>query len=90
MKLEQFEQEYRNEIEQIKSLRFRDVERKEFKYPAYQFLYKKVYAFAFAMPAMVVAFAFFFYTGGEKSDSNLAMLEDSNTRILQEINSLDN
>ena len=63
---------------------------KEFLFPAYQFLYKKAYAFAFAMPAMVVAFAFFFYTGGEKSDSNLAMLEDSNTRILQEINSLDN
>lgn len=89
MQLEKFEQEYLWEIEALKSVQFKTVQRKEFLYPAYQFLYKRAVSFAFAVPAFALMFAFFFQPGNNASDTNLAMLEDSNMRILAEINSLE-
>lgn len=89
-KLEKFEQEFFQEINALKSVNFAYTRRPEFKFPAYEFIFKKAYAVAFGMPAFAFMFAFFFYTGGSVNDSNIAMLEDSNSRILNEINSLDN
>jgi hypothetical protein len=89
MKLEKFEQEYTEEINKIKSLQFLSVKKKEFKFPAFQFLFKQALGIAFAMPAVALLFAFFFYPTKNVGDSNLSMLEDSNQRILSQINSLD-
>lgn len=89
MKLEKFEQEYLQEINMLKSANFVYTRKPEFKFPAHQFIFRKAYAFAFGMPAFAFMFAMFFYTGNDVVDTNIAMLEDSNSRILQEINSLD-
>ncbi len=89
-KLEKFEQEYAVEINQIKSLRFETVEVPEFRFPAYSFIYKKALSIAFAVPAMAFVFAFFFYIGEtSKINSDLAQIEASNNRIINQIDTLD-
>jgi hypothetical protein len=91
MKLEQFEKEFQAEIKQLKSLRFEPEPTPTFKFPTYQFIYTKALSLAFAVPALVIAFGFFFY-GQEQSvnNQNLAVIEASNARILNQINTLDN
>lgn len=90
MKLEKFEQEYSGEIEKLKTLRFETVEVPTFKIPSYKFVYAKAVSIAFALPALAMVFAFFFYTN-EVSNVNgdLAQIEASNNRILNQINTLD-
>ena len=90
MKLEKFEQEYTSEISKLKSLQFEHVSVPEFKIPAYGFLYKRAVSIAFAVPALAFAFAFFFYMGEmSKVNNDLAQIEASNNRILNQINTLD-
>ena len=90
IKLEQFEQQYTEEINQIKSLAFQTVDTPEFQFPAYSFIYKKAMSIAFAVPAMAFVFAFFFYIGEtSKINSDLAQIEASNNRILNQIDTLD-
>jgi hypothetical protein len=86
--LEQFEQEFAQEISVLKGARFAQAPKREFTYPAYNFFYKKAITFAFAMPALAFVFAFIFYPG-KSVDGNLAMLEASNSRILAEINAME-
>jgi hypothetical protein len=88
--LEKFEQEYTREIESLRTLRFASVQAPEFKIPGYTFLYKKALSLAFAVPAVAFVFAFFFYIGQvSKNNSDLAQIEASNNRILNQINTLD-
>lgn len=90
MKLEQFEKEFEQEIKQIQSLRFEPVTAPEFKIPTYQFIYTKALSIAFAIPALMIAFGFFFYTGENAAqNANIAIIEASNTRIINQINALD-
>lgn len=90
MKLEQFEKEYSGEIDKLKSLRFETVEAPVFKIPTYKLIYTKAISLAFAVPAFAVAFAFFFYTSEtSKINGELAQIEASNNRILNQINTLD-
>jgi hypothetical protein len=91
MKLENFEQEFKEEIAKMKSLRFQTVETPEFKIPGYKFVYTKALSIAFAIPALAMVFAFFFYLPpANQYNSDLAQIEASNNRILNQINSLDN
>lgn len=90
MKLEKFEQEYTGEINKLKSLHFEAVDIPEFKIPSYNFFYTKAVSIAFAVPAFAFAFAFFFYMGQmTKVNNDLAQIEASNNRILNQINTLD-
>lgn len=87
---EKFEQEYTNEINSIKSLKLASVQAPEFVIPSYTFIYKKALSLAFAVPAFAFAFAFFFYIGQiSTNNSELAQIEASNNRILNQINTLD-
>lgn len=90
MKLENFEQEYIAEINQLKTLHLKDVDSPSFKIPGYRFIYTKALSVAFAVPALAFAFAFFFYVGDiGKTNNDLAQIEASNNRILNQIDSLD-
>lgn len=90
MELEKFEKEYTSEISKIKSLHFQTVDIPEFKIPSYGFLYKRAISLALAVPAFAFAFALFFYMGEiNKIDNDLAQIEASNNRILNQINTLD-
>ncbi len=93
IKLEKFEQEYREEISLLQGLSFQSVAKvPEFQAPAYSFLLKKAMSIAFAVPAFAMMFAFFFYSPNSTSTYNqdLAMLESSNARLMSEIESMDN
>lgn len=89
IKLEKFEENFQSEINLVRSLKFKEAKQKEFLFPSYFYMYQRVTAVVFGMPALVAMFAFFFYSGGSQVDGNLAMLEDSNNRILTQINTLD-
>jgi hypothetical protein len=90
MKLEKFELEYMEEIGKIQSLHTREVAVPAFQIPSYKFVYKKALSIAFALPALAFAFAFFFYIGeNSKVNGDLAQLEASNNRIINQIDSLD-
>ena len=91
MKLENFEQEFKEEIAKLKSLRYESVSTPQFQIPSYKFIYKKALSIAFAIPALAMVFAFFFYLPSVNSNnSDLAQIEASNNRILNQIDSLDN
>lgn len=88
--IEEFEKEFVSEINQVKSLVFKTVETPEFQFPAYSFIYKKAMSIAFAVPAFAFVFAFFFYVGETNTiNRDLAQIEASNTRILDQIDTLD-
>lgn len=90
MKLEEFEKEYTQEINKLQSLRFQTEHVPQFKIPSYKFIYTKALSIAFAIPAFVVAFGFLFYTQTQSTDNkDLALIEASNARILNQINTLD-
>ncbi len=90
MQLEKFEQKYTSEISTLKGLQFETIKVPEFKIPSYNFFYTKAVSVAFAVPALAFAFAFFFYMGEvSQVDNDLAQIEASNNRILNQINSLD-
>jgi hypothetical protein len=90
MKLEKFEQEYQEEINHLRVLSVKKVEAPDFRFPSVGVVYRRAISFAFAVPAFVVAFGLFFYNSNNSlNNQNLAMLEESNARILSEINSLD-
>ena len=89
--LEGFEKEYSDEISKLQSLRFQTINAPEFKIPGYNFFYTKALSIAFAIPALAVAFAFFFYTPEPSvQNKDLSQIEASNNRILNQINTLDN
>lgn len=99
IKLEKFEEEYLNEIKQIQSLRFKSAEVPEFKIPGYTFsnsffptfVYRRALSIAFAIPAVALVFGFFFYNSQQTPyNKDLAQIQESNTRILDQINTLDN
>lgn len=90
MKYEKFEQEYTEEIKQIQGLRFQHVDVPSFKIPGYSFIFNKAYSIAFAIPALVMVFGFAFYTQTQDPyKKDLALIEESNARILNQINTLD-
>ncbi len=91
MKLEKFEQEYGEEIKKLQALKFSTVQAPEFKVPAYKFIYTRALSFAFAVPALALVFGFFFYNPQSSAyNQDLAQIEASNARILNQINTLDN
>ena len=91
MRLEQFEKEYEKEIMDIQSLQFKNVDAPRFSFPGYNFIYTKTLSLAFAIPALVMVFGFVFYNStGNPDNKNLVLIEDSNTRILNQINQIDN
>lgn len=88
--LEQFEQEYIQEISELQGLRFKHEPVPEFKIPGYSFVLSRAMQIAFAVPAFVAAFGFFFYLqGGDPNGKDLSLLEESNNRILNQIDTLD-
>lgn len=90
MRLEKFEQEYQDEISKMQMLRFNTTTTPEFKIPAYKFIYTKALSLAFAIPAFAIMFGLFFYANDNQTiNKDLAQLEASNTRILNQINTLD-
>jgi hypothetical protein len=89
MKLENFEKEYMQEIETLKKVEFSPVLHKDFRFPAYNFFYTKALSIAFAVPAVVAVAAFFFTLTPDTNSQNLALLEESNNRIIEQINNLD-
>jgi hypothetical protein len=96
--LEKFEQEFAEEINALKSVQFQSVQVPEFKIPTYgrfayltNFSLNRALSIAFAVPAFAIVFGFFFYNSGQSADNkNLSLIEESNTRILNQINTLDN
>ena len=91
MILEQFEKEYEKEIMELQTLQFKHVDNPKFSFPGYNFIYTKTLSLAFAIPALVMVFGFVFYNSTQNPNSkNLSLIEDSNTRILNQINQLDN
>lgn len=89
--LEQFEQEYADEIGKLNALRFSAVETPQFRIPGYSFFYTKALSVAFAVPALAFVFGFFFYNSSTQNPYNqdLAKIEQSNARIMNQINTLD-
>lgn len=92
MKLENFEKEYTQEIETLKSVKFQIASAPRFAFPGYSIMYKKTLSLVFAVPAaLVLVFGFVFYNQSQSPyNQNLSLLEESNDRILNEINNIDN
>ena len=93
MKYENFEQEYKTEIDKLKWAEFARTVVPAFAAPSYRMLNARILSFALAVPALVAVFGFFFYSPGLSSTgqypTEVAMLEDSNTILVNQINSLD-
>ena len=91
MKLENFEQEFELEIGQMKKGELRRVAVPHFGVPPSQVFNRRALSFAFAIPAFVMAFGLFIFN--KQSDSvysnQIAMLEDSNTRLASQLDNLD-
>lgn len=92
MKLEKFEQENIEEIEMLKNLSFRQVEAPSFVIPSYGFVWNKALSFALAVPALVLVFGLFINFNNSQApySKDLSLIEESNTRLLDQINTLDN
>ena len=90
MKIEQFEQEYSEEIGKIKQIEFARVIAPEFKIPTYKMFNTKALSFAFALPALAMLFGLFISTSSTNNQyaPEIAMLEDSNTRLINQIDTL--
>ena len=88
-KWEEFEQEYKEEIAGLKTLQFKTSPVPEFKIPSYTFIYRRALSLAFAVPALVMVFGIFSYFQTDPNTQKLSLLEESNNRILNQINTLE-
>jgi len=87
--LEKFEQEYQNEINLLQGLSFEPVKTVPFKFPGYGFIFTKSLSIAFAIPALIMVFGFAFYSQTQDPyKKDLSLIEDSNNRILNQINQI--
>lgn len=90
MKLEKFEQDFQSEINEIKSLKKAQMFVPSFKVPTYKELNAKILSLVLALPAIAVFFGIFIFNGGNtENKKEIAMLEDSNTRLINQIDSID-
>ena len=92
MKLENFEQDFGEEIGRIKKAQFSLVAVPHFGIPSYQVFNRRALSFAFAIPALMMMFGFFVVNKQPDTlyNNQIAMLEDSNTRLINQLDNLDN
>ncbi len=92
MKLEKFEQEYTKEINAFKKAEFSTKVVPHFGVPSFTILNRRALTFTFAIPALMAVFALFVVNKAPASPYNnqIAMLEDSNTRLINQLDNLDN
>ncbi len=92
MKLEKFEQEYEQEINAFKKAEFSQVAVPHFGIPSFKVFNKRALSFAFAIPALVAVLGLFLVnkTPATPYSNQIAMLEDSNTRLINQLDNLEN
>jgi hypothetical protein len=92
MKFEKFEQESMKEIEMLKALSFKKIEAPEFVAPSYGYVWGKVLPALLLVPALAIVFGLFINVSPQNTATNkdLSLIEESNSRILDQIDTLDN